>query len=163
MKKELSFYVASSWRNGEQPAVVRLVRDMGHEVYDFRNPPGASGFSWSDIDPGWEFWSVERYRDVLLHSAVARDGYERDMEGMLAADACVVVMPCGRSAHLEAGWFCGRGKPCVFWFPLGVRVEAELMVYMALDAGGRVLVGYDELKSWVRDLEMVQLMGGRLR
>ena len=27
------------------------------------------------------------------------------------ADACVLVLPCGRSAHLEAGWFVGAGKP----------------------------------------------------
>jgi hypothetical protein len=27
------------------------------------------------------------------------------------ADACVLVMPCGRSAHLEAGYFVGAQKP----------------------------------------------------
>ena len=29
---------------------------------------------------------------------------------MEACDACVLVLPCGRSAHLEAGWCCGKGK-----------------------------------------------------
>ena len=31
-------YVASSWRNREQPSVVKALREAGHEVYDFRNP-----------------------------------------------------------------------------------------------------------------------------
>lgn len=48
-------YVASSWRNSFQQDVVKFLRDVGHEVYDFKNPPhGRGGFSWSDIDKNWE-------------------------------------------------------------------------------------------------------------
>ena len=32
-------YVASSWRNAFYPDVVKALREAGHEVYDFRNPP----------------------------------------------------------------------------------------------------------------------------
>ena len=32
-------YVASSWRNVFQQDVVDILRDLGHEVYDFKNPP----------------------------------------------------------------------------------------------------------------------------
>ena len=32
-------YVASSWRNVFQQDVVAILRDLGHEVYDFKNPP----------------------------------------------------------------------------------------------------------------------------
>lgn len=31
-------YVASSWRNVFQQDVVDILRDLGHEVYDFKNP-----------------------------------------------------------------------------------------------------------------------------
>lgn len=45
-------YVASSWRNVFQQDVVGILRDLGHEAYDFKNPPhGNGGFQWSDIDP----------------------------------------------------------------------------------------------------------------
>lgn len=30
---------------------------------------------------------------------------------MKRADACVLLLPCGNSAHLEAGWFAGQRKP----------------------------------------------------
>ena len=35
----MHIYVASSWRNTYYPEVVQALRDAGHEVYDFRNPP----------------------------------------------------------------------------------------------------------------------------
>lgn len=42
-------YVASSWRNQYYSDVVNRLREAGHEVYDFRNPPqGTGGFHWSD-------------------------------------------------------------------------------------------------------------------
>ena len=35
-------YVASSWRNQYFPDVVKILREYGHEVYDFRNHKGNS-------------------------------------------------------------------------------------------------------------------------
>ena len=38
-------YVASSWMNPYYEQVVKRLREEGHEVYDFRNPPhGGNGF-----------------------------------------------------------------------------------------------------------------------
>lgn len=34
----MKIYLASSWRNERQPAVLAALREAGHEVYDFRNP-----------------------------------------------------------------------------------------------------------------------------
>ena len=126
----MKIYVASSWRNDHQPTAVELLREAGHEVYDFKRPrPGDNGFHWSEIDDDWQSWDVKRYVAALEHP-IAKAGYGKDMEAMRWADACVVVMPCGRSAHLEAGWFCGQGKVCLFWYPSGVMLEPELMVKM---------------------------------
>ena len=137
----MKIYVASSWRNDHQPGVVNLLRANGYEVYDFKKPiPGDDGFHWSEIDGSWKSWTVSKYRDALDHP-IAEAGYAKDMHAMLWADSCVVVMPCGRSAHLEAGWFCGQGKPCIFLFPDGVMVEPELMVKM----GNGIVRGNAEL------------------
>ena len=48
----MKLYVASSWRNPVHPSVVEVLLEAGHEVYDFRNPPGGTGFSWREVDPG---------------------------------------------------------------------------------------------------------------
>lgn len=124
----MKVYVASSWRNTHQQRVVRELRETGHEVYDFRNPPhGRGGFQWSEIDKHWQDWSAEKYRRAL-ETPIAEAGYRSDMDAMEWADACVLVLPCGRSAHLEAGWFAGRGKPVIVLTRDGE--EPELMAKM---------------------------------
>ena len=34
---------------------------------------------------------------------------------MQEADFCVLLLPCGRSAHSEAGWMKGNGKKVSYW------------------------------------------------
>jgi hypothetical protein len=125
-------YTASSWRNTFYSEIVSALRLGGHEVYDFRNPPnGSQGFSWSEIDPDWKAWSARTYRDLLEKSPIAAQGFLSDLRGMMWADTCVLILPCGRSAHLEAGWFCGQGKRCIILTRDGE--EPELMALLATD------------------------------
>lgn len=133
-------YAASSWRNVRQPMVVDRLRAAGHEVYDFRNPfNGRPGFAWSEIDPDWQCWSAARYRELLTTSPVAAAGYVSDLRAMEWADTCVLILPSGRSAHLEAGWFTGRGKRCVILTQDGE--EPELMALLATD----ICISLDEV------------------
>ena len=125
----MKLYVASSWRNPFQLSVVASLRTAGHEVYDFRNPcPGDTGFAWSDIEPDWLKWDAARFRTALDHS-IAKKGFAKDWNAMQWADAGVMVLPTGRSAHLEAGYFVGAGK-LLFILLLGTN-EPELMYKMA--------------------------------
>lgn len=118
-------YVASSWRNQHYPEVVKRLKACGFDVYDFRNPPdGKGGFFWKDIDLEWENWSTEKYI-VGLHHPWAEYGFKRDADAMREADVCVLVLPCGRSAHKEAGWMAGAGKKVVAFIP--EKQEPELM------------------------------------
>lgn len=118
-------YVASSWRNAYFPEVVRKLREYGHEVYDFRNPPhGKGGFRWSSVDENWENWSAGEYIKGLSHP-LAEEGFASDLEAMEWADVCVLVLPCGRSAHAEAGWMQGSGRPVMVYIP--EKQEPELM------------------------------------
>lgn len=107
MKK---IYVASSWRNDIQNEVVKVMRGAGHEVYDFKNPPKGSGFAWSSIDKNWQNWTASEYMAALSHPK-AEAGFFSDINAMENAEVCVLVLPCGRSAHTEAGYMAGQGKP----------------------------------------------------
>lgn len=121
-------YVASSWRNVSQTEIVRLLRAAGHEVYDFKNPKnGDTGFSWSEIDPRWQEWTLEQFIHNL-DNKIAKAGFKSDYDAMKWADTCVLVMPCGRSAHIEAGYFNGAGKKLII---LLSEAEPELMYKMA--------------------------------
>ncbi|MEQ1678417.1 MAG: hypothetical protein ABL876_17110 [Chitinophagaceae bacterium] len=144
----MKIYVASSWRNKHQPEIVQKLRDAGHEVYDFRNPSETDkGFAWSDIDPNWKEWTNEQYRKALNHP-VAVKGFFNDFSGMQWADACVMVMPCGRSAHTEAGWMQGAGKPTIILQQKEAEPELMYKIYEAV---------YDNIIDVVEHLTMLQI------
>ena len=123
-------YVATSWRNPRHPEIVEHLRAEGHDVYDFRNPPDGlpGGFQWGQIDPDWQQWDAEAYRQRLLNSSLSAQGFMSDMRALEWCDTCVLVMPCGRSAHLELGYAAGRGKRTVILLEDG---EPELMYLIA--------------------------------
>ena len=139
----MKIYVASSWKNDRQPSVVDYLREAGHEVYDFRNPhPGDLGFHWSEIDKNWENWTVPEYLLALDHP-IADGGFRSDFEAMKWAEAFILVLPCGRSSHLELGWAIGMGKPtCIL---LADEVEPELM-YKLVD---KVAGDLHSVNSWL--------------
>lgn len=145
----MKIYVATSWRNEAQPGVVRLLRGEGYEVYDFRNPaPGNKGFHWSDIDPDWKNWNPCKFANALSHE-VAVKGFDYDMRALQEADVVVLVMPCGRSAHLELGYAIGAGKPSAILLSDG---EPELMYKMVEGVGGELFCSEDELLGWLENI-----------
>lgn len=149
-------YLASSWRNPYYENVLRLLRDLGHEVYDFRVPRSGGpvsdetpekGFAWTETDSTWGTITpdiLDRYKAMLAHP-VAKRGFESDYAAMRWADTCVLLLPCGRSAHLEAGWMVGSGRLLLVFMPPAVEqtdgetklawsFEPELMYLLGGDA-----------------------------
>jgi hypothetical protein len=142
----MRIYVASSWRNLYQPTVVTALRQEGYEVYDFRNPaPDDDGFHWAEIDPAWESWTPEQYRQALQHS-LAQLGFAQDKLALQMADVTVLVLPCGRSSHVELGYAKGLGQRTAVL--MLERCEAELM-YLLCD---HISLSMNELVAWLRDL-----------
>jgi hypothetical protein len=131
-----SIYVASSWTNPYYPEVVKRLKAEGHDVYDFRNPPyGGTGFHWTDVDENAPNWTFEQYAEGLTHP-LAECQFAADLEALQRADTCVLVLPCGRSAHTEAGWMAGKGKRVIVYIP--EMVEPELMYKLFDDVVGDI-------------------------
>ena len=127
-ESKLKIYLASSWRNKYQPDAVLSLREDGHAVYDFRNPKtGNNGFQWSSIDPSWQSLDCTQFCKALKHP-IAVDGFMLDWGAMKWAEVGLLLLPCGRSAHLEAGYFVGADKPLIIFISDG---EPELMYGMA--------------------------------
>lgn len=126
----MKIYVASSWRNEFQPSVVSALLLDGHDVYDFR----IDGFSWSQVDSDWQSWTSSKYRNLMLdakqgNNDIIRRRFDRDMKALMSCDICVLVLPSGRSAHLEAGYAVGAGKLLIVLL-LG-ELEPDLMYLMS--------------------------------
>jgi hypothetical protein len=129
MDKPKYVYVASSWRNTLYPGVIHALTAAGIEHYDFRNPPGGTGFGWEQVGgtPFSRAEPVDGYLRMLDHPR-AVEGFTADFDAMQRADAVVLVLPCGKSAHLELGWAVGAGKRTAVL--LEDPVEPELMYRM---------------------------------
>lgn len=131
-------YAASSWRNPHQPWLVELLRQNGHQVYDFRNPPHSTGFAWKEIDLRVPCTAAD-YRHALLTSPRAAQGFNADFAAMRWADVGLLILPCGRSAHLELGWMSGAGKRTLILTQDGE--EPELMALLA----DKICISVDEV------------------
>jgi len=137
----LKIYVASSWRNKQQPLVVEAISKAAHLVYDFRNPATSSGAPWKPF-------SLQPV-DVMeaLDSEAAKAAFEPNFAAMQWADVCVMVQPCGRSASVELGWCAGAGKRTIVLLQAGE--EPELMLKLAdylCDSTAQVIEALEEIE-----------------
>jgi hypothetical protein len=105
-----NIYVASSWRGPHHGAVVDALRAWGYCVYDYRTSGQAgAGFHWSDVDQDWQNSQPEKFRRMLRHP-IAVVHYLDDFRALRSAHATVLVLPSGRSSHLELGFAIGAGQ-----------------------------------------------------
>jgi hypothetical protein len=130
-RKKRKIYLASSWRNQNQPRALEMLRLAGHEVYDFRHPrPENPGFSWGDISAAWLNWTPPEFIEALTRNPVSAAGFKLDKDALDWCNTCVLLLPCGRSAHLEAGYAIGQGKPTLIVLAED-KFEPELMYLLA--------------------------------
>ena len=68
--------------------------------------------SGPEADQHWKHYGKQRgwsYTEILK-SAFVQTAFNFDFDHMKKADSCVLVMPAGKSAHCELGWFIGSGR-----------------------------------------------------
>ncbi len=82
-----------------------------------------------------------------LSHPLALKGFSQDFVAMHESDACVLLLPCGKSAHLEGGWFIGNNKPMAIL--LDIEVQPELMYLMS----PCVTTKLDEVINYLRRLK----------
>lgn len=146
-------YVASSWRNPIQPVIVERLRQAGHEVYDFRNPaPGQQGFAWRDCGgeaatdgPGSGARTISSYLEAVRSDRAAQ-GYALDKAALEWCDTCILVLPCGRSAHLELGYAAGQGKD-TYVLLHEAQFEPELMYLLNTD----IATDIEQIIAWMAE------------
>lgn len=142
----MKVYVASSWRNWRQPYIVKDLRNAGHEVYDFKNPPnGMTEPVFELIDKGWKKWTPQQYISALNHPQ-AIETFTCHVKAIHWADVTLMVQPCGVSSGIELGFAAGLGKETATFVDEG---EPELM----LKVGGKFFVSITGILQWLKELE----------
>lgn len=100
-------YLIGSLKNAAIRDIARHLRQDGHEVFDDWHSAG------EDADDIWQQYERERGRSYkeALAGVHAETVFQMDMQHLLRAEAVVLVLPAGKSGHLELGWALGMGKP----------------------------------------------------
>ena len=100
-------YLIGSLRNPRVPEVAAQLRAANYQVFDdwFAAGPHADD-AWRDY---------ERARGHRLPEALKGEAawhvFQFDKTWLEKADAVVLMLPAGKSGHMELGWALGQGKP----------------------------------------------------
>lgn len=102
----MRLYLMGSLRNPRIPELGRRIRELGYDVFDdwFGTGPRA--------DDHWQEYEVERGRtyEEALYGLAAENTFNFDQRNLDFSDGGVLVLPAGRSAHLELGYLIGQKK-----------------------------------------------------
>lgn len=107
-----SVYIIGSLRNEKIPQVGNLLRDNGYDAFDDWYGAG------HEADDKWRDYENLRgrsHKDALFGYA-AKHVFAFDLHHLNRCDLAVLVMPAGKSGHLELGYFVGLGKPGFIYF-----------------------------------------------
>ncbi len=120
-------YLASSWKNKRIIDVIaKQLKNLGYEVDNFTDPSsGRFVFSWKEL-PQKTLSNLNA--KTFLEDWRAQKAFKEDKKNIDWADAVIMIMPCGRSSHLELGYAAGKGKQTVIYYPSGfTKGEFETM------------------------------------
>lgn len=139
-----NIYLIGSLRNPEIPLFAGDLRKAGFDVFD-------SWYAAGDkADDAWQAYSDQRGLtfEEALQDHSAQHVFQFDKKFLDRADAAVLLMPAGKSGHLELGYMVGRGKPTAIVIP-----ETPPRYDVMYNFAERVFVGTDSMircEAWLQ-------------
>jgi hypothetical protein len=102
----MKVYIIGSLRNAAIPEIGARIREAGHTAFDDWHAAGPAA------DDCWRDYEMSRGRDyaAALDGDAAGNVFAFDKRHIDASDAVILVLPAGRSGHLELGYAIGAGK-----------------------------------------------------
>lgn len=114
------YFISSRWKNRD--VVLDLtdkLRSKGKKVYCFFENKYASELADQNPEETMKNfesktnWTKDRY---------VKGVFEEDMQGLKNSRILILILPAGKSCHIEAGIAYGMGKRCIL---IGEQKEAE--------------------------------------
>ena len=135
-------YLAGSLRNPAIPSIMdELHYKLNAKVFaDWYAAGPEADDHWKSFYKGVGYSYVE-----ALKEPASVNTFEFDRRNMLVSKTMVLVLPAGKSGHLELGWFLGKGKP---GYILLDSNEDRWDVMYQFATG--VTADMDELAEWIR-------------
>jgi len=143
MSEKKQIYIIGSLRNEKIPHIAKQLRELGFDVFDDWFSPGP------EADEFWRKYEQVRgstYKQALSNWA-GKHVFEFDKFHINRSQIGVLIMPAGKSGHLELGYMIGQGKPGFIFF----EEEPERWDVMHQFAT-EICVTMDELKKELKKL-----------
>ena len=113
MAKKFSIYLIGSMRNPKVPQIANRLRHRGFDVFDDWH---ATGPASDELRQKYEQKRGRSYIDAMK-GVHAVNVFNLDKHHLDTCDVAVMVLPAGRSAHLELGYKCGIGHKAYILMP----------------------------------------------
>jgi hypothetical protein len=120
----MRIYLASSWKNEKiVKEWSKFLKNHCHEVNTLcDNLTGRYIFNFSDIH------GIECFDQIdVLQNDKVKKAFAEDKKWLDWADVCLLILPAGKSAHLEAGYSKGCGKKLIIWQSHFTKGEFDVM------------------------------------
>ena len=119
------YFIASRWRN--KTSVLELtvkIRATGKTVYCFIEGDGTD-YELKDLEESHtpeEFMQTFENIPNWQTDTKVKEIFDVDMNALKDSEALILLLPAGKSAHVEAGAAYGMGKKCIL---IGEQKETE--------------------------------------
>ncbi len=100
-------YVIGSLRNKQVPLLGNALRDLGFDAFDDWY---SGGYEQDEKWREYEGIRGRKYKEALKGYS-AQNIFQFDKRHLDSADFVVMLLPAGKSGHLEFGYAIGQGKP----------------------------------------------------
>lgn len=138
-------YLIGSLRNPAIPLLGNKLRVQGHEVFDDWHGAG------NEADDKWREYEQLRgrtYKDALSGYA-AKHVFAFDYTHLNRCDSAILVLPAGRSGHLELGYVAGLGKKT--YVLMDDPDRWDIMFQFVFINGGDVFTSEEELLTYFKE------------
>lgn len=134
------YFVASRWRNRDEVLkLVHALRNMGKSVYCFLDAPQSVHRIKEDPEESMKKFEARDWRK----DSYIREVFEKDMEAEKSSKNFILLLPAGKSAHMEVGAAYGMNKHTIL---IGEQEKAESL-YLIFDEV------YPTIKAFTSSLE----------
>jgi|SRR5579885_1875971 len=119
MKQKYQYFIASRWRNRDSVLeLAKKLRQKGKVVYCFMETDKFHSFAADPEETMQQFEATPDWKNSTMIQQI----FKKDMDALKASETIVLLLPAGKSAHIEAGVGYGLGKKLVV---IAQQKEAE--------------------------------------
>lgn len=113
----MKLYIAGSFRNAAKIRIfAQRLREEGLGCYVFCDRDETTNTLSEELRDTYDLAILKP--NTALRLDIVRQIGELNAAALKKCDAAIVVLPSGKSAHLEAGYMIGRGKPVWVYGPM---------------------------------------------